>query len=89
MWLLRCSGGPTVDCVAYRRRLKCRLRLCREPWSRTCRLDVRCWLGCRSRGDGGVVGRAGCLSLLLSKSLFHSVLFRALFRRSEPGHVAR
>ena len=37
----------------------------------------------------GVVGRVGCLSLLLMKPLFHSIPCRAVFRRDEPGRVAR
>ena len=36
-----------------------------------------------------VVGRAGCLGLLLMKSAFRSIPLRAVFRRSEPHHVAR
>ena len=46
------------------------------------------WLRCRCRGDG-VVGRAGCLSLLRYEVTFHGIPFRAVFRRIEPGHVAR
>ena len=37
----------------------------------------------------GVEGRVGRLNLLLMKSTFHSVPFRAVFRRSKPGRVAR
>ena len=37
----------------------------------------------------GVVDRVGCLSLLLTYEVtFHSVPFRAVFRRSEPGRNA-
>ena len=37
----------------------------------------------------GVVGRAGCVSLLANEVIFHSIQFGAVFRNSEPSHVAR
>ena len=38
----------------------------------------------------GVVGRASFLRVLtVCVITFHSIPFRAVFRRSEPGHVAR
>ena len=54
--------------------------------SRTCYSVVRCWLGSHGRGDRG----RGSWWLFESASYevtFHSIPFRAVFRRSEPGYV--
>ena len=37
----------------------------------------------------GVVGRAGCMSLLLVEVAFRGIPFHAVFRRGEPSHVTR
>ena len=51
-------------------------------------LVVRCWLGCRSRGDGG---RGSCwlLESAAYKVAFHRVPFQAILCRGEPSRVAR
>ena len=56
--------------------------------SRTCCLFVQCELGCRGRGDRG---RGSCwlFESAANEVTFHSIPFRAVFRRGGPGRVAR
>ena len=56
--------------------------------SRVRRLLVCCWLGCRSRDDRG---RGSCwlFEPAVYNIVFPSIPFQTVFRRSEPGHVAR
>ena len=57
-------------------------------FSRAGCLVVRFWLGCRRHGESG---RGSCwlFESAAYEVTFQSVAFRAVFRCSEPGHVAR
>ena len=49
-----------------------------------------CLFGCRCVVvPVGVVGRMGCLSLLLTKAVFHGVPLQTMLRRGEPSRVVR
>ena len=54
--------------------------------SRVCNLVVRCWLGCRRRGDRG---RGSCwlFESAAHEVAFHGISVRIVFRGGEPCHV--
>ena len=51
-------------------------------------LLVRCWLGCRCRGDRGR-GSWWLFESAAHEIAFHSISFRMVFNCGKPSHVAR